>query len=117
MRVYVICPVRRISDNQRADVLAHVSMLEDKGHIVFVPFRDNVAETPENGLLVCRNNRAALEEAEAILVFWDPMSAGSIFDLGMAFALRKSIMLGWEIQRNGDESFENLLLALTVKGG
>ena len=40
---------------------------------------------------MCKHNRSLLEQADEIHVIWDQRSLFTIFDLGMAFALRKKL--------------------------
>jgi len=68
---------------------AHVFELEEKGHVVALPAFDDHEELDALG--VCKHNRSLLEQADEIHIIWDQRSFGTIFDLGMAFALRKKI--------------------------
>jgi nucleoside 2-deoxyribosyltransferase len=45
----------------------------------------------ETGYRICRDNRLAIEEADAVFVVWDGKSKGCLFDLGMAFAMGKPV--------------------------
>jgi nucleoside 2-deoxyribosyltransferase len=44
-------------------------------------------------LSICRRNRLMIEWADEIHVFWDQRSMGTVFDFGMAFALRKKVVV------------------------
>ena len=44
-------------------------------------------------LSICQHNRLMIEWADEIHVFWDQRSMGTVFDFGMAFALRKKIVI------------------------
>ena len=44
-------------------------------------------------LTICNRNRLMIEWADEIHVFWDQRSMGTVFDFGMAFALRKKIVI------------------------
>jgi nucleoside 2-deoxyribosyltransferase len=63
------------------------------------------------GLRICQDNRAAIEAADEIHIYWNPDSKGSLFDLGIAFALRKQIVLINTVKPTATKSFENVLLA------
>lgn len=67
----------------------HVEKLEKEGHVVALPAFDDYKELDALG--VCKHNRSLLEQADEIHVIWDQRSFGTIFDLGMAFALRKKL--------------------------
>ncbi len=77
--------------------------LEEQGHTVYYPARDTDQSLPE--LEICRQNLEAIEQADEIHVYWDGTSQGAIFDLGMAFAMRKKI----RIKRLPEKSILNLL--------
>ncbi len=61
------------------------------GHEVKVPAFDN--HQGLNEWEVCDYNRSIIEWADEIHVIWDARSLGTIFDLGMSFALRKKIKI------------------------
>lgn len=46
-----------------------------------------------NELELCEYNRLLIEEADEVHVIWDGRSVGTVFDFGMAFALRKPIRI------------------------
>lgn len=71
---------------------------------------DDVA-LPE--LEVCKRNREMIKWADEVDVFWDQRSAGTIFDLGMCFAMRKKI----QIQYLGSKTFSNLMGQMEEEGG
>lgn len=108
MRIYIICPVRGILESERSAIAAYVSRLEEK-HEVHWPLRDTPQDDPI-GIEICRCNRRAIEECDEVWVWWDPNSAGSKFDLGIAWALRKPLKLIREFGPTPHKSFENVLL-------
>jgi len=69
---------------------AHKKSMEMEGHRVYLPVFDDF-----NGdaLALCARNRELIEAADEIHVFWDQRSTGTIFDFGMAFALRKKVRI------------------------
>jgi len=90
MRIYIICPVRNLTQEWRKQLDEYVIWLESMGHSVHYPPRDTPQEDP-TGLGICEKNRKALLGADMIHVAWDGKSEGCLFDLGMAFALKKPI--------------------------
>lgn len=63
-----------------------------EGDICLMPaFDDHPADVQE--LQICANNLMAMEHCDVVHIFWDGRSTGTIFDLGMAFALRKPVKL------------------------
>lgn len=86
-RAYLICPVRGHDMSETADV---VRGLESEGWQVHWPPRDT-DQDDDTGYRICKDNRRAIERADVVFVIWDGKSKGSLFDLGMAFALRKPV--------------------------
>ncbi len=87
-RIYLVCPVRQATPEQTAAIREYVAKLEAQGHCVHWPARDTVQEDDTNGWQVCEENARAIIEADEVHVWWDPRSQGSVFDLGIAWALR-----------------------------
>jgi hypothetical protein len=71
---------------------------------VRMPAFDNFKDM--NELEVITYNREAIEWADEVHVLWDARSIGTIFDLGMCFALRKKVKV---IYLN-NKTFQNFLL-------
>jgi len=61
------------------------------GHIVRSPAFDSHESFDE--LSICEYNRALIEWADEIHVIWDNRSVGTVLDFGMAFALRKKVVI------------------------
>jgi len=89
MRAYLICPVRGHDPSETADIVAD---LESQGWDVYWPHRDTDQDDPV-GLKICEQNRRGIEESDAVFLMFDLDSRGSLFDLGMAFALRKPLTI------------------------
>ncbi len=68
-------------------------MLTDKTGLLEVrlPVLDQHHELDELGILTV--NREMIELADEVHVLWDQRSLGTMFDFGMAFALRKPIKI------------------------
>ena len=69
----------------------HKSELESNGHAVSLPAFDNFDGM--NELQVCAYNRDKIQWADEIHVIWDQRSIGTVFDLGMSFALCKKVRI------------------------
>ena len=91
-RVYIICPVRNITQEQQKEIDEYVKKLEKEGISVHYPPRD-VDQSDPLGFDICSAHREALEESDEVHIFWDVNSKGSHFDLGMAFAFSKDVRL------------------------
>jgi nucleoside 2-deoxyribosyltransferase len=117
MKIFLACPVRNANINDRSVQEKHVTLLESQGHEVHWPPRD----TDQNdtvGLRICQDNRRAIEAADAVYVIWDGESQGVLFDLGVAFALRKPIQTveGCMPAPTVGKSLQNMILAWEVWG-
>lgn len=86
-RAYLICPVRGHHMSETADV---VRRLEQEGWQVHWPPRDT-DQVDETGYRICEDNREAIRRADVVFVVWDGKSKGSLFDMGMAFAMEKPV--------------------------
>jgi hypothetical protein len=89
MRIYLICPVR---NGTPEDVAEYVAIREADGDTVHFPPRDVEQDDP-TGARICAEHRNAMGWCDECHVFWDAASSGSHFDLGMAYALHKPIIL------------------------
>jgi hypothetical protein len=52
----------------------------------------------------------AIKEADAVAIFWDGKSQGSLFDMGMAFAMKKSIVIVSIPEPTEHKSFQNMIM-------
>lgn len=110
MRIFLICPVRYATEEQKNKLLSYIDKLRKDGHNVYYP----AIETNQNdpiGFRICLDNRKAIYDADEVHVFWDKNSKGSLFDLGMAFAYDMPIYIinKEDIEPNEGKSFENMI--------
>jgi len=87
----------------------HRYQLEEENHDVRLPAFDGHQEM--NEYQVCEYNRSLIEWADEVHVLWDGRSTGTIFDLGMCFALKKPLKLIYLNRR----SFHGLVLQMDEK--
>lgn len=105
-----MCPVRRATDEVKRFLAEYVSRLEERGVEVFYPARDNPHEgTDRIGDKICDCNAIAIDTCDEVHIYWDESSAGSKFDLGMAFVFEKPIVLINEVDSTETKSFNSLL--------
>lgn len=115
MNIYIICPVTHLNANESYKIDAYVKKLEQSGHEVHLPYRDTYQGSIGGGILQCAQNRDAIANADEVHVFWNRTSEGSKFDLGIAFAMRKPIVLINSIKiEPGKKRFENILMLLNM---
>jgi nucleoside 2-deoxyribosyltransferase len=97
MQIYLICPVRNCTPEQHDAIASYVAELEAAGHTVHYPPRDVDQDDP-TGYRICCAHRTAMRWADRVDIIWDATSTGSHFDLGMAFALDKPVMVVMALQ-------------------
>lgn len=86
--VYLICPVRGVTDEEKAHLDCYVIGLEAGGrYSVHYPPRD--VDQTLSGPVISEKHRNAMNRADEIHVYWNPESKGSHFDLGMAYVLQQ----------------------------
>jgi len=72
--------------------------LRAEGHEVYVPGVQTKQDTDE--FTIASANRAAMSKADEVRIIWDGTSHGVIFDLGMAFAMKKPLKLEYVIPKS-----------------
>ena len=109
MRIFLISPVRKITEEEHRKIMDYVSKMEGEGHEVYFPHRD----TDQNdfvGNRICRDNLEAIKASDEVHVWWTETSTGTLFDMGMSFALGKIIKAVNEVPpTDGRSSFNNFL--------
>lgn len=111
--VFLICPVRGITEEKKTAIRQYVEKLEDEGLCVYWPLRDTDQNDPV-GLHILLDNIAAIRRAKEVRVWYDLTSEGSRFDIGVTLALKKRITLAnpEEVLPTKGKSFANVLLEL-----
>lgn len=88
MKIFLICPVRGVTDEEKVATEKYVLDLETAGNKVHWPPRNTDQDDPV-GLRICQDNRQAIEDADEVHIWWNDKSQGSLFDFGIAFALKR----------------------------
>lgn len=119
-KIFLICPVRNITEREKKRIRRYLKKLEKQGHKVHWPLRDTNQDDPI-GLRICTDNAKAIIWADEIHIWWNENSQGSLFDFGMSFMSsilgKKKIILANpdEIAPTNGKSFNNVLLVLHYK--
>lgn len=94
-KVFLICSVRGVGEEQRLAQEEYVRMLESRGYEVHYPPRD----TRQDALSIEVNtqNVNAIKCADEVHVWYNPNSVGTHFDLGATFALGKKVMIAHNV--------------------
>lgn len=107
MNIFIISSVRNASPEYRKKLDDYVLCLESVGHSVYLPHRD----TDQNGtgLNICKANRDAIIKSDEVHIFYTSVSQGTHFDMGVAFAFCKKIVVV-ENEKYGDgKSYPRML--------
>jgi len=115
-KVFLICPVRNASPEKKLRMQRYVWDMEHEGYDVYYPAVDT-DQNDEIGYRICSDNAKAILEADEVHIFWDKDSKGSLFDLGVAFAYGKPLVLINPEDVDGVEgkSFENMICYWSFK--
>ena len=110
-RIFLICPVRNATPEQRNGIEAYINQQERMGNEVYYPARDTNQIDSTGGWRICSDNKCAICNADEVHIFWDDKSVGSIFDLGVAFALDKKLIVvnPESIDTSNTKSFHNVI--------
>ncbi len=108
--VFLICPVRAASPEQKERMESYIATLEAQGLRVYYPARDTNQED-ETGFRICQDNVTAIQKSKEVHIFFDPTSSGSKFDLGAAFASEKKLVIvnPEEVKQTEGKSFDNMV--------
>lgn len=79
--IYIVCPVRGVTEFQHELIEKYIHKLEEQGHTVYWPEIDT--EQNAGTFSICSNNQTAIEMSDEVHVYFEPTSEGSIFDLAM----------------------------------
>ena len=90
-QVYLIHPVKNITDAEKEYLDNYVYEKEKKGILYHYPIRDVVQDDPTGGLRICCDHRRAAEEVERAEIYFSSKSNGSMFDAGMIVYENKPI--------------------------
>jgi nucleoside 2-deoxyribosyltransferase len=91
MKIFVICSVRGMDDEYRKKLELHVDFLERAGNKVHLPHRDT--DQTRSGIEICEQNAEAIRKSDCVHVFYNSKSQGTHFDMGVAFALGKNVLV------------------------
>jgi nucleoside 2-deoxyribosyltransferase len=107
-KIFIICPVRNVSPEENTQINNYVNSLENQGYQVYWPYRDT-DQSDNIGYSICTDNRKAIDESDEIHVWFNSNSSGTLFDLGMAWALQKKLVLINQVEITESKSFANVI--------
>ncbi|MBE6138912.1 MAG: hypothetical protein E7174_00180 [Firmicutes bacterium] len=92
-KIFLICPVRNATGNQKKWIENFVKEKNTEGFIIHAPHLHTIQSDLFGGYAICRQNANAVATSEEIDIYYDQSSTGSVFDLGVAYALNKPLLL------------------------
>lgn len=107
MNVFIICTIRGATQEYLNKLEAYVSNLESKGIKVYTPHRDT--NQMALGYEICKQNMRGIIDADEVHIFYNSNSQGTHFDMGMAFALGKKIVIVENEPLTEGKSFQRML--------
>ena len=105
--IFVICSVRGVSDKYKKKLEKYVMELEDDGNIVHLPHRDTNQEA--SGYNICMENMEAIKQSDEVHIFYSKESQGTHFDMGVAFAFGKTIVVVENVKYGEGKSYPRML--------
>ena len=92
-KIFLICPVRNATPEQRKWIEDFVANKHEDGYIIHAPHLHTRQVDLFGGYAICKQNAEAVASSGEIDIYYDQSSTGSVFDLGVAYALHKPLIL------------------------
>ncbi len=112
-RVFIICSVRGASDEYRDKLETYVDELEQAGCAVHLPHRDTNQNA--SGVEICKENATAIFNADEVHIYYSNTSQGTHFDMGVAFALNKVLIVVENEPYGEGKSYPRMLVEWQAK--
>ncbi len=107
-KVFIICTIRSATQEYLNKLEAYVSDLESNGIKVYAPHRDT--NQMVLGYEICKQNMQGIIDADEVHIFYNSKSQGTHFDMGVAFALNKKIVIIENEELIEGKSFQRMLV-------
>jgi hypothetical protein len=105
--IFIICSVRIASDEYRTELEEYTRGLEADGYNVHLPHRDTNQDL--SGWDICRENAYAIHAADEVHIFYAKESQGTHFDMGVAFAFGKKLVVVENVDYDEGKSFPRMI--------
>ena len=92
-KIFLICPVRNATPEQKKWMEDFVIEKYKEGYTIHAPHLHTVQTDLFGGYAICKQNAEALASSEEVNIYYDKSSTGTAFDLGVAYALNKPLVL------------------------
>lgn len=110
-KIFLICPVRNATNEQREWIENYVKEKNECGYIIHAPHLHTRQNDLFGGYAICKQNALAVASSNEIDIYYDQKSTGSVFDLGVSYALRKPLVLlnENELVFNNENEIDNII--------
>lgn len=92
-KIFLICPVRNATEEQKKWIENFVIQKYNDGYTIHAPHLHTRQIDLFGGYAICKQNAEAVASSQEINIYYDQSSTGSVFDLGVAYALHKPLTL------------------------
>ena len=92
-KIFLICPVRNATYEQRKWIEDFVKEKYNDGYIIHAPHLHTRQMDLFGGYAICMQNAYAVASSQEVDIYYDQSSTGSVFDLGVAYALHKPLRI------------------------
>ena len=112
-KIFLICPVRNATEEQKTWIERFVEEKYNTGYTIHAPHLNTRQKDLFGGYAICRQNAEALASSQEVDIYYDQSSTGSIFDLGVAYALQKPLKILNEeiIQFDENDFVDNIVIS------
>lgn len=106
-KVFIICTVRGASAEYKETLERYAQSLENMGISVHLPHCD----TNQNAksIDICQENANAIKESDEVHIFYSSTSQGTQFDMGVAFAYNKPIVVVQNEEYGNGKSYPRMI--------
>lgn len=92
-RIFLVCPVRDAKPEEKKWIEEFVRDKTSEGFTIHAPHLHTRQTDLFGGYAICTQNAQALASADEIDIYYSKFSTGTAFDLGVAYALQKPLVL------------------------
>lgn len=115
-KIFLICPVREATQEQKKWIENFVIEKLAQGYTIHAPHIHTTQVDLFGGYTICKQNAEAIATSSEVDIYYDQKSTGSAFDLGVAYALNKPLVLlnKNDIEFNEEDFIDNILIRWAV---
>lgn len=107
MFIAIIAPFLNLNQEKKNRYENYAARLEEEGNSVHLACRDTNMKA--SSIEICMRNSKRIQQAEEVHIFYESDRVEVHFDIGIAFAHNKKIVVVDSCRRSDGPSFQNLL--------